>query len=134
MNNNFNNFNNMDDLFNQLMGGMRGYSSENRRYLINGREVTPEEFAHYRATGQLPGNAEADGQMPQHTSGMKQDGVLAKLGRNLTAEAREGKLDETRKFKKHLKASHAVLRTILFWLETQVLVRQQLSKAWHKPL
>ena len=93
MNNNFNNFNNMDDLFNQLMGGMRGYSSENRRYLINGREVTPEEFAHYRATGQLPGNAEVDGKMQQQASGMKQDGVLAKLGRNLTAEAREGKLD-----------------------------------------
>lgn len=93
MNNNFNNFNNMDDLFNQLMGGMRGYSSENRRYLINGREVTPEEFAHYRATGQLPGNVEVDGKMPQQASGMKQDGVLAKLGRNLTAEAREGKLD-----------------------------------------
>ena len=88
-----NNFNNMDDLFNQLMGGMRGYSSENRRYLINGREVTPEEFAHYRATGQLPGNAEVDGKMLQQASGMKQDGVLAKLGRNLTAEAREGKLD-----------------------------------------
>ena len=93
MNNNFNNFNNMDDLFNQLMGGMRGYSSENRRYLINGREVTPEEFAHYRATGQLPGSAEVDGQMPKQASSMKQDGVLAKLGRNLTAEAREGKLD-----------------------------------------
>lgn len=93
MNNNFNSFNNMDDLFNQLMGGMRGYSSENRRYLINGREVTPEEFAHYRTTGQLPGNAETDVQMPQQASGMKQDGVLAKLGRNLTAEAREGKLD-----------------------------------------
>ena len=55
--------------------------------------MTPEEFAHYRATGQLPGNAETDGQMPHHTSGMKQDGVLAKLGRNLTAEAREGKMD-----------------------------------------
>lgn len=93
MNNNFNNFNNMDDLFNQLMGGMRGYSSENRRYLINGREVTPEEFAYYRATGQLPGNAESDVQMQQQASGMKQDGILAKLGRNLTAEAREGKLD-----------------------------------------
>ncbi|HGR6598412.1 TPA: AAA family ATPase [Streptococcus pneumoniae] len=93
MNNNFNNFNNMDDLFNQLMGGMRGYSSENRHYLINGREVTPEEFAHYRTTGQLPGNAETDVQMSQQASGMKQDGVLAKLGRNLTAEAREGKLD-----------------------------------------
>ena len=93
MNNNFNNFNNMDDLFNQLMGGMRGYSSENRRYLINGREVTPEEFAHYRATGQLPGNAETDGQIQQKSSGMKRNGVLAKLGRNLTSEAREGKLD-----------------------------------------
>ena len=93
MNNNFNNFNNMDDLFNQLMGGMRGYSSENRRYLINGREVTPEEFAHYRATGHLPRNAETDVKMQQQASGMKQDGVLAKLDRNLTAEAREGKLD-----------------------------------------
>ena len=93
MNNNFNNFNNMDDLFNQLMGGMRGYSSENRRYLINGREVTPEEFAHYRATGQLPSNAETDGQIQQKSSGMKRDGVLAKLSRNLTSEAREGKLD-----------------------------------------
>ena len=93
MNNNFNNFNNMDDLFNQLMGGMRGYSSENRRYLINGREVTPEEFAHYRSTGHLPRNAETDMKMQQQASGMKQDGVLAKLGRNLTAEAREGKLD-----------------------------------------
>ena len=46
----------MDDLFNQLMGNMNGYNTENRRYLINGREVTPEEFAQYRQTGQLPGN------------------------------------------------------------------------------
>ena len=87
-----NNFNNMDDLFNQLMGGMRGYSSENRRYLINGREVTPEEFAIYRQTGQLPSEGSEQAQYVQG-KGMKQDGVLAKLGRNLTAEAREGKLD-----------------------------------------
>ena len=93
MNNNFNNFNNMDDLFNQLMGGMRGYSSENRRYLINGREVTPEEFAHYRATGELKGRMESDAQMSEKAGVVKQDGLLAKLGRNLTAEAREGKLD-----------------------------------------
>ena len=92
MNNNFNNFNNMDDLFNQLMGGMRGYSSENRRYLINGREVTPEEFAIYRQTGQLPREGSEQAQYVQG-KGMKQDGILAKLGRNLTAEAREGKLD-----------------------------------------
>ena len=92
MNNNFNNFNNMDDLFNQLMGGMRGYSSENRRYLINGREVTPEEFAIYRQTGQLPNEGSDQTQYVQGKA-MKQDGILAKLGRDLTAEAREGKLD-----------------------------------------
>ena len=92
MNNNFNNFNNMDNLFNQLMGGMRGYSSENRRYLINGREVTPEEFAIYRQTGQLPSEGSDQAQYVQGKA-MKQDGILAKLGRNLTAEAREGKLD-----------------------------------------
>ena len=92
MNNNFNNFNTMDDLFNQLMGGMRGYSSENRRYLINGREVTPEEFVIYRQTGQLPSEGSEQAQYVQG-KGMKQDGILAKLGRNLTAEAREGKLD-----------------------------------------
>ena len=92
MNNNFNNFNNMDDLFNQLMGGMRGYSSENRRYLINSREVTPEEFAIYRQTGQFPNEGSDQAQYVQGKA-MKQDGILAKLGRNLTAEAREGKLD-----------------------------------------
>ena len=89
-----NNFNNMDDLFNQLMGNMGGYRSENRRYMINGREVTPEEFAIYRQTGQLPSNeGEAVNSTQQQGKGPKQDGILAKLGRNLTEEAREGKLD-----------------------------------------
>ena len=84
----------MDDLFNQLMGNMGGYRSENRRYMINGREVTPEEFAIYRQTGQLPGNeGEAVNPTQQQGKGPKQDGILAKLGRNLTEEAREGKLD-----------------------------------------
>ena len=87
-----NNFNNMDDLFNQLMGNMGGFRSESRRYMINGREVTPEEFAIYRQTGQLPN--EGSEQVQHHQGkGMKQDGILAKLGRNLTEEAREGKLD-----------------------------------------
>ena len=89
-----NNFNNMDDLFNQLMGNMGGYRSENRRYMINGREVTPEEFAIYRQTGQLPGNeGEAVNPTQHQGKGPKQDGILAKLGRNLTEEARDGKLD-----------------------------------------
>ena len=85
-------FNSMDDLFNQLMGGMRGFNSENRRYLINGREVTPEEFAQYRATEQFPINNEMQTQASQGQN-VKQDGILAKLGRNLTQEARDGKLD-----------------------------------------
>lgn len=89
-----NNFNNMDDLFNQLMGNMGGFHSESRRYMINGREVTPEEFAIYRQTGKLPGNqGEAVNPTQQQGKGPKQDGILAKLGRNLTQEAREGKLD-----------------------------------------
>ena len=46
-------FGNMDDIFNQLMGNMGGYNTENKRYLINGREVTPEEFAQYRQTYQV---------------------------------------------------------------------------------
>ena len=82
----------MDDLFNQLMGNMGGFRSESRRYMINGREVTPEEFAIYRQTGQLPGN-EGEAVNPTQQHGPKQDGILAKLGRNLTQEAREGKLD-----------------------------------------
>ncbi|MET3558451.1 ATP-dependent Clp protease ATP-binding subunit ClpL [Streptococcus rupicaprae] len=92
MNNNFNNFNNMDDIFNQLMGNMGGYSSERRRYSINGREVTPEEFAIYRQTGQLP-QSDTSSAMAQKEGQIKQDGILAKLGTNLTQQAREGKLD-----------------------------------------
>lgn len=81
-------FNDMDDLFRQLMNGMGGFNSENRRYLINGRQVTPEEFAEYQKTGQLPGQ-----KAPTPTKGQKANGILEKLGRNLTEEARQGKLD-----------------------------------------
>ena len=84
----FDNFNNMDDIFNELMGSMNGINSE-RRYLINGREVTPEEFAQYRKTGKLPNN----NQMTSQGKAPNKDGILAKLGRNLIQEAREGKLD-----------------------------------------
>ena len=84
----FDNFNNMDDIFNELMGSMNGINSE-RRYLINGREVTQEEFAQYRKTGKLPNN----NQMTSQGKAPNKDGILAKLGRNLTQEAREGKLD-----------------------------------------
>ena len=97
MNNNFNNFGSdfgsMNDLFNQLMSNMGGYSTENRRYKINGREVTPEEFAFYRQTGRLPSNEEMQAAQVAQQGKMKQDGILAKLGTNLTQQARDGKLD-----------------------------------------
>lgn len=84
-------FGNMDDIFNQLMGNMGGYNTENKRYLINGREVTPEEFDQYRQTGKLPGNAEYQEGAP--TSAPKEGGILAKLGTNLTERARNNELD-----------------------------------------
>ena len=98
MNNNFNSFGSefgsMNDLFNQLMSNMGGYSTENRRYKINGREVTPEEFAYYRQTGHLPTNEEIQAAQAATQQGqMKKDGILARLGTNLTEEARNGKLD-----------------------------------------
>lgn len=90
----------MNSIFNSMMGGMNGMNSENRRYLINGREVTPEEFAQYRQTGKLPqgpaaganvaGNGRPAAQQPGQ---VKDGGMLAKLGRNLTQEARDGLLD-----------------------------------------
>ena len=97
MNNNFNNFGNefssMNDLFNQLMGNMGGYSTERRSYKINGREVTPEEFAFYRQTGRLPSNEEMQAAQATQQGKIKQDGILARLGTNLTQQARDGKLD-----------------------------------------
>ncbi|MCQ2557005.1 MAG: ATP-dependent Clp protease ATP-binding subunit [Ligilactobacillus sp.] len=82
-------FNNMDDIFNHLMGNINGINSE-RRYLINGRQVTPEEFQEFRRTGNLPTQETSQ---EGKTNAIKADGILAKLGRNLTQEARENKLD-----------------------------------------
>ena len=83
-------FGNMNDIFNSLMGNMGGYNSENKRYLINGREVTPEEFAQYRQTGQLPGQENVQ---QASTAQAPADGILAKLGTNLTEQARNHELD-----------------------------------------
>ncbi|MFR8086393.1 MAG: ATP-dependent Clp protease ATP-binding subunit, partial [Leuconostoc gelidum] len=87
----------MNNIFNNMMGNMNGYNSENRRYLINGQEVTPEQFAQYRQSGQLPQgqqatiNGDSAGRQVAQSQGQpKQEGILAKLGRNLTQEARDG--------------------------------------------
>ncbi|HEO6802588.1 TPA: ATP-dependent Clp protease ATP-binding subunit, partial [Streptococcus agalactiae] len=79
------------DIFNSLMGNMGGYNSENKRYLINGREVTPEEFSQYRQTGKLPGQELNNQNTP--TNQVSADSVLTKLGTNLTDQARQHLLD-----------------------------------------
>ncbi len=84
-------FVNMDDIFNQLMANMGGYRSENPRYLVNGREITPEEFQHYYQTGQLPVATTKATNSQMLTP--KADSVLTQLGTNLTQEARQGHLD-----------------------------------------
>ncbi|HEQ1144421.1 TPA: AAA family ATPase [Streptococcus pyogenes] len=84
-------FVNMDDIFNQLMANMGGYRSENPRYLVNGREITPEEFQHYRQTGQFPVATTKATNSQMLTP--KADSVLTQLGTNLTQEARQGHLD-----------------------------------------
>ncbi|MHB9781350.1 AAA family ATPase [Streptococcus sp. 10F2] len=87
MTNYYNNqFNQMDELMRRLMAS-QGFQGQTRRYRINGQEVSPEQFAAYRQ--QEMGNT----QEVVQRKGVKMDGVLGKLGRNLTEEARQGSLD-----------------------------------------
>lgn len=84
--------NDMDDVFNQLFRRMDNQNSERARYLVNGKSLTPDEFAQYRATGKLPQNktieVSKDGKQA-----VKKGGILEKLGTNLTEQARDGLLD-----------------------------------------
>ncbi|WP_225046696.1 AAA family ATPase [Lacticaseibacillus kribbianus] len=79
--------NDMDDFFGDLMRRMG--DNPNRRYVVNGHELTPEEIARLQA-GQQP----TGGAIPVQDGKAKgKPGILAKLGRNLTAEAKAGTLD-----------------------------------------
>lgn len=77
-----------DRIFNQFIGDA-GSSNTQRRYMINGQEVTPEQLEQLRKSGQLS-NGQGNTQ-PKTTS--NKEGILDKLGRNLTQEARANKLD-----------------------------------------
>ncbi|GAA2955067.1 Clp-like ATP-dependent protease, ATP-binding subunit [Ligilactobacillus murinus DSM 20452 = NBRC 14221] len=100
-------FGDMDDIFNQLWGN-NGLSSESSRYMINGHEVTPEEFRQYRQTGRLPNQAQQQAAMQQQ-AGQQEGSVLQKLGRNLTQDAREGKLDPVIGRKKEIQEAAEIL-------------------------
>lgn len=77
-----------DKIFNQFLGDT-GNSSAQRRYMINGQEVTPEQLEELRRSGQLQGGQPNIQQKAASNKG----GILEKLGRNLTQEARDNKLD-----------------------------------------
>lgn len=106
-------FGDMDDIFNQLWGN-NGLSSESSRYMINGHEVTPEEFRQYRQTGRLPNQAQQQAAQAQQAAmqqqaGQQEGSVLQKLGRNLTQDAREGKLDPVIGRKKEIQEAAEIL-------------------------
>ena len=52
---------NMDDIFDNMLSNM----GVDWRYHINGQEVSPEEYAHYRKTGKLPNNIQSQAQQGQ---------------------------------------------------------------------
>lgn len=83
--------NNMDDIFNSLSRQMG--NGETARYEVNGHELTPDEFAQYRATGKLPDREHEIEVNDAGDHAVKKGGILEKLGRNLTQEARDGLLD-----------------------------------------
>ncbi|BAP86784.1 ATP-dependent Clp protease ATP-binding protein (plasmid) [Paucilactobacillus hokkaidonensis JCM 18461] len=85
--------NDMDDVFNQLFRGMDNQNSERARYLVNGKSLTPDEFAQYRATGKLPQNNKTIEVSKDGKQAFKKGGILEKLGTNLTEQARDGLLD-----------------------------------------
>lgn len=107
-------FGDMDDIFNQLWGN-NSLSSESSRYMINGHEVTPEEFRQYRQTGRLPNQAQqqaaaqAQQAAMQQQAGQQEGSVLQKLGRNLTQDARDGKLDPVIGRKKEIQEAAEIL-------------------------
>lgn len=84
--NNFSNsfFNdNMDDFFNDVLNQMHGQT----QYIVNGQKLTPEQFAQYAKQKKLPAKENGIEQPANST------GILAKLGRNLTQEAKQNLLD-----------------------------------------
>ncbi|MFT9040399.1 ATP-dependent Clp protease ATP-binding subunit [Schleiferilactobacillus harbinensis] len=84
--------NDMDDFFNQVMHQMG--QGQSARYVVNGHELTPDQFAQFRATGQMPsGDGSSIPVNDGQTKAVKKGGILEKMGRNLTQEAKDGLLD-----------------------------------------
>ncbi|WP_274705509.1 ATP-dependent Clp protease ATP-binding subunit [Fructilactobacillus carniphilus] len=86
--------NGMDDLFNSFFNNMG--NNPHARYVVNGHELTPEQVAEMRRTGQIPGQTGQHNVTPNQANqqaNQKQESYLDKIGRNLTNEAKQGLLD-----------------------------------------
>lgn len=84
--------NDMDDFFNQVMHQMG--EGQTARYVVNGHSLTPDQFAKFRATGQMPtGDGDDIPINGGEAKAVKKGGILEKLGTNLTQEAKDGLLD-----------------------------------------
>ena len=95
MNNSF--FSNeFDALFNSMFNDMNQMKTNNytkKRYYINGQEVTPEQLAALKQQGYQFKEDQQPSPVTGQNNPLAADGILGKLGRNLTEEARQGKLD-----------------------------------------
>lgn len=80
--------NDMDDFLDQVLRQMG--TDGHARYMVNGHALTPEEVAQLQQRGRMP--AQNAQEIPVQES-KQPKGILAKLGRNLTAEAKAGTLD-----------------------------------------
>ncbi|NGJ51850.1 ATP-dependent Clp protease ATP-binding subunit [Staphylococcus aureus] len=98
MNNDFFN-SDFDSIFRRMMQDMQGSNQVgNKKYYINGKEVSPEELAQLTQQGgnhSAEQSAQAFQQAAQRQQGQQggNGNYLEQIGRNLTQEARDGLLD-----------------------------------------
>lgn len=85
--------NEFDSIFRRMMQDMQN-ADGNKKYYINGREVSPEQLqALQQHQGGHPSQQVQSAQPGQAGGGQGGEDYLEKVGRNLTEEARQGLLD-----------------------------------------
>ncbi|RIN79500.1 AAA family ATPase [Staphylococcus simulans] len=85
--------NEFDSIFRRMMQDMQN-ADGNKKYYINGREVSPEQLqALQQQQGGHPSQQVQSAQPGQAGGGQGGEDYLEKVGRNLTEEARQGLLD-----------------------------------------
>ncbi|MGV3129584.1 AAA family ATPase [Staphylococcus simulans] len=84
--------NEFDSIFRRMMQDMQN-ADVNKKYYINGREVSPEQLQALQQQGGQPTQHVQGAQPGQAANGQGGEDYLEKVGRNLTQEAKDGLLD-----------------------------------------